>query len=213
MYLCDTSRKRTVLHEYEDAIKLPGMKEAMELEIATFKKFGVLEEKRISELSGDNNLVTTRWILSTKTNPDGSKKRKARLVARGFEDVEKENISRDSPVASNATQRLVLQILAKQQWVPQSYDFMSAFLQGKLLDRIVVIAPPSEFGIPEDVVWVIKKPIYGICSAPKAWYDTLFEVCVEEGFDTQVSDEGILRLIDKSGNLVGILALLKCSTC
>lgn len=207
VYLCDTSRKRTIVHDYDEAIKLPGMKEAMELEIATFKKFGVLEETLLEDLPGDTNLITTRWILSTKTNPDGSKKQKARLVARGFEDSEKENISRDSPVASNATQRMVLQLLAEKQWIPQSFDFLSAFLQGKLLDRIVVIAPPTEFNIPAGVVWVIKKPIYGICSAPKAWYDTLIEVCQSEGFDTQVSDEGILRLRDQSGMLVGILAL------
>lgn len=78
VYLCDTSRKRTVVHDYEDAVKLPGMKEAMELEISTFKKFGVLEEKHLSDLPESTNLMSTRWILSTKTNPDGSKKRKAR---------------------------------------------------------------------------------------------------------------------------------------
>ena len=207
IFLCDTRRKRTVVHDYSEAIRLPGMKAAMDLEINTFKKFGVLEEKRLCDLPGDTNLVSTRWILSTKTNPDGTKKRKARLVARGFEDSEKDNISRDSPVASNATQRLVLQLLAEKQWIPQSYDFLSAFLQGKLLDRVVVIAPPKEFDIPEDVVWVIKKPIYGLCSAPKAWYDALLEVCLAEGFDTQVSDEGILRLRGRNGILVGILAL------
>lgn len=43
VYLCDNSRKRTVVHDYEDAVKLPGMKEAMELEINTFKKFGEMK--------------------------------------------------------------------------------------------------------------------------------------------------------------------------
>lgn len=209
VFLCDTSRKRTVVHDYAEAVKFPGMKSAMELEIETFKRFGVLEETLLTNLPQDTNLISTRWVLSTKTNPDGSKKCKARLVARGFEDSEKENISRDSPVASNATQRLVLQLLAEKQWIPQSFDFLSAFLQGKLLERIVAIAPPLEFGIPEGMVWVIKKPIYGLCSAfgPKAWYDALLDVCTAEGFDTHVSDEGILRLLDRSGVLVGVLAL------
>lgn len=54
---------------------------------------------------------------------------------------------------------------------------------------------------------MIKKHIYGIYSLPKAWYYTFLEVCVAEGFNKQVSDEGILRLIDEGGILVGILAL------
>lgn len=207
IYAIDKSRKRTVVLEYQEAIKMPEFKKAMNLEIETFKKFDALEEVKLTDLSAkDSNLVTTRWVLTLKTKEDGTKKAKARLVARGFEDLEKDVISRDSPTASNASQRLVLQVLAQNQWVPQSWDFLSAFLQGKWLDRSVIIAPPDEFGVPEGTVWRIKKPIYGLVSAPKAWYDALFEICEEEGLDSEVSDEGVMRL-RKNGEIVGILAI------
>jgi hypothetical protein len=70
---------------------------------------------------------STRWVLSTKTKPDGITKCKARLVARGFEDLE-ENISRYSPTVSNATQRLVPQVLPEKQWVPRTWELLSASL-------------------------------------------------------------------------------------
>jgi hypothetical protein len=43
-------------------------------------------------------------------------------------------------------------------------------------------------------VWIFKRPIYGLVSAPKSWYDALMGVCREEGLDTNVSHEGVLRL-------------------
>jgi hypothetical protein len=50
----------------------------------------------------------------------------------------------------------------------------------------------------------LKKPIYGIMSAPKPWFDRLIEVCRAAGLTT--TDEGLL--ITTSGEqVVGVLAL------
>lgn len=43
-------------------------------------------------------------------------------------------------------------------------------------------------------------------SAPKSWYDSRMEVCTTEGFNTEVSDEGLLQLL-KDRTIVGVLAL------
>lgn len=64
----------------------------------------------------------------------------------------------------------------ENQFNIQTWDFRTAFLQGRLLDRPVNIMPPSGFGIPEGKVWRLTKPVYGLSSAPKAWYDRLLEV-------------------------------------
>lgn len=66
----------------------------------------------------------------------------------------------------------------------------------------MVIAPP-----PGYAVWIIKTPIYGLVSAPKCWYDAIMNVCREEGFNSDVSGEGAMRLMHKSGEVLGILAL------
>jgi hypothetical protein len=48
-------------------------------------------------------------------NDDGTWRSKARLVARGYEDKEKERVFSDSPDASSASQLLALALLAEKQ--------------------------------------------------------------------------------------------------
>jgi hypothetical protein len=66
-------------------------------------------------------------------------------VAGGYEDKEKHRVSSDSLVASSAAQRLVLAFLAEKQWIPNSWYFTTAFLQGKFLTRDVFFVPPIDF--------------------------------------------------------------------
>jgi hypothetical protein len=97
-------------------------------------------------------------------------------VTRGYEDKEKDRVSSDSPVASSAAQRLVLALLAEKQWIPNSWYFTTAFLQGKSLTRDIFVVPPIDI-VGSHVVWRLKKPIYGILSAPMSRFDRLIEVC------------------------------------
>jgi Reverse transcriptase (RNA-dependent DNA polymerase) len=133
---------------------------------------------------------------------------KARLVARGYEDAEKENISSDSPVASAAAQQLVLAACAECQWIPHSWDFSTAFLQGKYIDRKrdIAIAPPDGY-VAAGIAWRLKISVYGLCSALKSWYDRVREVATAAGLVCDVSDEAAFRLFDSTGSVIGILAL------
>jgi Reverse transcriptase (RNA-dependent DNA polymerase) len=142
-------------------------------------------------VSANANIISSRWVISKKMNDDGIWRSKARLVARGYEDKEKDRVSSDSPVASSAAQRLVLALLAKKQWIPNSWDFTTAFLHGKSLTRNVFVVPSIDF-VGSHVVWCLKKPIYGIVSAPNSWFDRLIEVCRASGLTTVTSDEGLL---------------------
>jgi Reverse transcriptase (RNA-dependent DNA polymerase) len=124
-------------------------------------------------------------------NDDGTWRSKARLVTRRDEDKEKDKVSSDSPVASSAAQHLVLALLAEKQWIPKSWDFTTAFLQGKSLTCDFFVVPPIEF-VDSHVVWRLRKPIYGIVPASKSWFDRLIEVCRASGLTTSTTDEGLL---------------------
>jgi hypothetical protein len=63
-------------------------------------------------------------------NNDGTWRSTAKLVTRGYEDKEKDRVPSDSPFAFSAAQRLVLALLAEKQWISNSWDFTTAFLQG-----------------------------------------------------------------------------------
>jgi hypothetical protein len=65
--------------------------------------------------------------------------------------------------------------------------------------------PPIDF-VGSHVVWRLKKPIYGIVSAPKSWFDRLIEVCRASGLTTATTDEGLL-IMTSSELVVGVLAL------
>jgi Reverse transcriptase (RNA-dependent DNA polymerase) len=114
-------------------------------------------------------------------------------------------VSSDSPVVSSESQHLVLALLTEKQWIPNSWDFTTAFLQGKSLTRDVFVVPPIDF-VGSHVVWRSKKPIYGIVSAPKSWFDRLIAVCRASGLTTATTDEGLL-IMTSGEQVVGGLAL------
>lgn len=205
-FLTNTKNKRVRIVEYSEVKDEPRFKDAMRKELASFVEFKCIEEMSYDNLPRGANVISTRWVLSEKTKPDGTVVVKARLVARGFEDLGKATATSDAPTASAAAQRLVLAALAEKQWEPETWDFKTAFLQGKDLKRDVWIVPPAEF-VGKGVVWKLLKPVYGLVSAPKSWYDKLTEVLSSCGFTVCLSDDGLFRISDESGEIIGILAM------
>ena len=45
----------------------------------------------------------------------------------------------------------------------------AAFLQSNDLERTVLMKPPKEFRVSDDVVWKIKKPVYGLNDGARQW--------------------------------------------
>jgi Reverse transcriptase (RNA-dependent DNA polymerase) len=113
VYLMDNSKKRVLVFAAE-ALKDPNFKAAMDKEIAAFRENDCTEEIRLADLEDNVNAVSTRWVFTIKKGMTETRF-KARFVARGYDDAEKENISSDSPVASAAAQRLVLAACAERQ--------------------------------------------------------------------------------------------------
>jgi ribonuclease HI len=107
--------------------------------------------------------ISTRWVITTKE--DGSKK--ARLVARGFEELDK--IQSDSPTISKSVMRVFLSICSTLEWTVRTTDIKSAFLQGQSLDRDVFIKPPSGFEDSKKL-WKLKKCLYGLNDAARKFY-------------------------------------------
>jgi hypothetical protein len=81
----------------------------------------------------------------------------------------------------------------------------NSLLQGKSHTRDVFVVPPIDF-VGSHVVWRLKKPIYGIVSGPKSWFDRLFEVCRASGLTIAISDEGLL-IMTSGEQVIGVLAL------
>jgi Reverse transcriptase (RNA-dependent DNA polymerase) len=205
VYLSHQKKKRVVLLSYDETNNDPSSLQAMDDEIASFKLFDCYEEVSSDIVSSNANSISTRRVILKTMNDDSTWRLKARLVARGDEGKAKDKVSSDSSVASSAAQCLVLALLAEKQCISNSWNFTTDFLQGKSFTRDVFVVPPIDF-VGSHVVWRLKKPIFGIMSAPKYWFDRLIEVCQAAGLTTATTEEGLL-ITTSGGQVVGVLAL------
>ena len=160
-------------------------------EYNSFKCNGVFEEFEISKNQLESyNIVNSRWVLSWKRDDSGNRIAKARLVLKGYQDKQKEWLVVDSPTVSKNAVRILLQYCANVKCKPHLVDLKTAFLQGdpyKTEDhREVYCYPPPELTTESSnsdklVVWKMVKSAYGLCDAPRVWYQRLSKALLKYG--------------------------------
>ena len=168
---------------------------AKNAELEKLKSFDTYE---VVEDVGQKHITCT-WVMTEKEN-----EARARLTARGFQ--EEEDIPSDSPTLQKANLRTVLAIAASKSWEITATDIKSAFLQGSDLTRDVFVKPPREANMPGKL-WKLKKCLYGLKDASRAWYEKVAAKLEAAGFKRSVYDAGLFFLHDKHGKLIGIVGL------
>lgn len=129
------------------------------------KELEKLKHFKTYDLVGDigQDRISTRWVMTRKDD-----KPRARLVARGFEDMD--DVQSDSPTVGKSVMRLFLTVVSSKNWKIVTTDITSAFLQGKTLEREVFIIPPVEAHVPDGTLWKLKKCLYGLNDAARQFY-------------------------------------------
>ena len=127
---------------------------------------------------------------------------KARFVVRGFQ--EKVHIQSDSPTGSKECMRIVLMIAATKNWVLNSLDVTSAFLQGQPINRVVYLKPPLEAGV-SGVLWRLKKCLYGLNDASRMWYFAVYEKLISLNCLRLSIDYALFIWFDDKKNLSGLI--------
>ena len=165
--------------------KQAKIKAAKELEMEKW-----IEEKVIEEVSdeGQERLSTT-WVMTEKL-VDGMEVIKARLVVRGYEEVEK--VRADSPTCHKDSVRLLLAISISKDWILEALDIKAAFLQGGNIERELYVTSPKEFR-KEGILWKLRKVVYGLCDASRSWYLRLNETLIELGMKACSMDRAVYR--------------------
>ena len=107
-------------------------------------------------------------------------KHKACLIARGF--VQREGIYFEvfAPVARMESVHLLLALAAAKDWRVHHLDVKSAFLNGELA-KTVFVRQPLGFAVKgeEHRVLRLRKTLYGLWQAPRAW-NTKFDATLGE---------------------------------
>ena len=128
-----------------------------EVMAAKLKEMSNLEKNDVFQWVNNvgQKAVSTKWVITEKFNEDGSKRLKARLVARGFEEKLIGHKTDNSPTCSRQALRLAFVVVSTKSWKIHSLDITSAFLQGNVISRNVYVSPPKEFS-EQGKLWQLK---------------------------------------------------------
>ena len=177
-----------------------SFEEAKQAEMASWKRHKVYD-------TVDNcgeRAISTRWVCILKEK-EGKIVPKARLVARGFEETQYQNIEKDSPTCATESLKMILAIVAQNGWEPKALDVKTAFLQGDVLDRKVYLIPPKEASQPGKL-WLLNKCVYGLNDAALKWYQRVKTVLISTGGKMSKVDPAVFYWHSENGHLIGVLA-------
>ena len=162
-----------------------GFFKAMEIEIQTLLD---METFDIIDKLPWMKVVSSTWAFKVKRYPDGSiRKLKARLCARGYEQVEGiDYFETFAPVVQWVTIRLILVMTVLLGLENQQIDYTAAFVQAPI-DTDVYIQMPKLFA-SEGKVWKLKKSIYGLKQSPRNYFLHLKGKLEKLGFTQSTAD-------------------------
>lgn len=133
-------------------------------------------------------------MFKLKRNEQGEIiKHKARLMAKGY--VQQHGIDFDevfAPVARMESIHTLLAMAAQENWLVHHMDVKSSFLNGELKEEVYVQQPPG-FTVAghEGKVLKLRKALYGLRQAPRAWNIKLDRSLRELGFGQCASEYGM----------------------
>ncbi|WZZ50841.1 hypothetical protein YC2023_050948 [Brassica napus] len=186
---------------YEEAKELKVWRDACEDEIKSIVKNNTWS---LVDLPPNCKAIGLKWVFKVKKNSDGSiHKYKARLVAKGY--IQKHGVDFDevfTPVARIETVRLIIGIAASRGWELHHLDVKTAFLHGELKEEVYV-SQPEGYVIrgSEAKVYKLKKALYGLRQAPRAWNEKLNAVLRDLKFERCLKEPSLYRK-EKKGHLL-----------
>ncbi|GJS70323.1 putative ribonuclease H-like domain-containing protein [Tanacetum coccineum] len=156
--------------------------EAVQEELLQFK---LQQVWILVDLPNGKKDIGTKWVFRNKKDERGIVIRnKARLVAQGHRQekgIDYEEVF--APVARIEAIRLFLAYASFIGFLVYQMDAKSAFLYGTIEEEVYV-TQPSGFKDPDhpDKVYKVVKALYGLHQAPRAWYETLANYLLSNGF-------------------------------
>jgi Reverse transcriptase (RNA-dependent DNA polymerase). len=93
------------------------------------------------------------------------------------------------PTAKLSSIRMLTSLATRKGWTKDQSDVATAYLNATLPEgTIIYVRPP--FGFERaDLVWKLRKAIYGLRQSANAWNHTLHEFLIEMGFVQSVFDK------------------------
>ena len=176
--------------------KDPDCLKAKEEELSKLKDFGTYS---VVKDVGQYRISTT-WVVCQKESGV-----KARLVARGYEEIA--DVPSDSPTMNKSSLRMILALAASKNWLLETTDIKSAFLQGDKINREVFVKPPREAKLDKGYLWRLEKCLYGLCDASKMWYTRIKTSLLRLGFEISKLDPAVFYYKNKKNEIIGLVGV------
>ncbi|GJY31106.1 retrovirus-related pol polyprotein from transposon TNT 1-94 [Tanacetum coccineum] len=146
-------------------------------------------------------LIKLKWIYKVKTDEfSGVLKNKARLVTQGFRQEKGIDFKESfASVARIEAMRIFVANAANKNMTIFQMEVETAFLNGELKEEVYVSQPKGI--VDQDNpshVYKLKKALYNLKQAPRAWYDLLSSFLISQHFSKGAVDPTLFTR--KAGN-------------
>ncbi|WVZ73920.1 hypothetical protein U9M48_022171 [Paspalum notatum var. saurae] len=173
-------------------------------------ELAMAEEIAALEHTGTCDLVPTpshvrpiicKWVYKVKTRSDGSLERyKACLVAHGFQKEHGRDYDETfAPVAHMTTVCALLAVASIHEW-SISQLVVNAFLNGELREE-----PPPGYSVLEGMVCRLRRSLYCLKQAPRAWFQRFAFVVTAAGFSVSAHDPALFVHTSSRGRTLLLL--------
>jgi hypothetical protein len=173
---------------FEQAIGNPKWDNAIDEEMAALDANATWE---LIALPKDKKAIGCKWVYKIKHNANGFvSKYKARLVAKGYAQTYGIDYEETySPVAKMTTVRTIIAMEATKGWSLHQMDVKNVFLHGDLQEELYMEQPLGYVDQTHpNLVYRLKKALYSLKQAPRAWSDKIGQYLVTSGFQTSNTD-------------------------
>ncbi|GKE96798.1 retrovirus-related pol polyprotein from transposon TNT 1-94, partial [Tanacetum coccineum] len=136
-------------------------------------------------------IIALKWIYKVNLDKYGDVlKNKARLVAKEYRQEEGIDFEKSfAPITRIEAIRIFIANDASKNMIIYQMDVKTAFLNGKLKEEVYV-SQLEGFANPDHPthVYRLKKDLYGLKQALRAWYNTLSRFLLDNKFSKGVVD-------------------------
>ena len=135
-------------------------------------------------------VIQTRWVVQPRPAADGDTSLRARFVAKGFkQQIMDPSLETYASTPSHLSLRVLLILSLVNHWDVVTADISSAFLQAPIPEgELVLVKPPPELEQNPDVLWKLRKALYGLKTSPKLWQQHLSSKLEELGLRKNKAD-------------------------
>ena len=194
---------------YCDALRSPegpGWERAMKEELDSLKENDTFE---LTSLPKGKNTVGGKWVYANKENVEKGKILKARYVTKGYSQTEGIDYHETfAPTANLTSVRTLMQVAVQNDLIVHQMDVKTAYLHAPIDEEIFLEQPQgfeniSETG--ENLVYKLKKSIYGLKQSGRNWYKLLNDHLEENYFVRNESDHCVYRKQTDSETIIVLI--------